>query len=743
MLSSFIEALINFIGTSILTDLFLFILILAFGISCWWKWRDKHTAFTQYTPTLLTSLGMLGTFMGIVAGLLAFDTANISTSIAPLLEGLKTAFITSLFGMFLSIVYKGVAASGLLNKKGKKPQVTKENVTAADLYQVMHVQAESLQQLQRQFCGGNNGSLNDLYHMINQQTSCLERLQTAVGGDGESSLVGQIKLLRSDINDNQRRSEQHLDSSVKLLTSIQTVAIAQQENFIKFEERLGQRLQDFADMMSKSATEQVIEVLKSVIQDFNNNLTEQFGENFKQLNSAVLELIAWQENYKQQLSEMKVQYAQGVQAITQTENSIAHISEKAQSIPDAMDVLVKVMEVNQHQVDELSRHLEAFEQVREKAVEAVPEIRSQIDMAIAGARLANEEMAKGVQESTQLLSAAVAESTETYRNAVDSTRDELNTVATITASSGVEIKNQFTTAINEINTHMRDLVDELQAGGKELNQRYKTAGEALVEYLKESSQLVNDSYRKAGEEMAKGVQESAGQLKTVVAESAENYRDAIDSTCEELSAVATTTANSSVEIREQFTVAIKDINTHMRELVDELQSGGKELNQSYKSAGRVLVEDIRESSELLNDSYRKAGEQFVKDIKTGGESFNQSYKTVSTALMADTEAMNRHFKEGLEEMQASLARTVEEQAIEHRKQADRVFAGLEGSIREALANTGESVQKQIEMIDQTMGQEVEKVMQSMGSALASISGQFTSDYSRLVQQMREITHEVA
>ena len=53
----------------------------------------------------------------------------------------------------------------------------------------------------------------------------------------------------------------------------------------------------------------------------------------------------------------------------------------AQSIPVAMDTLTKVMDVNQHQIDELARHPEAFEQIRDKAVEAVPEIREQVDMA--------------------------------------------------------------------------------------------------------------------------------------------------------------------------------------------------------------------------------------------------------------------------------------------------------------------------------------------------------------------------
>ena len=45
-----------------------------------------------------------------------------------------------------------------------------------------------------------------------------------------------------------------------------------------------------------------------------------------------------------------------------------------------MDTLTKVMDVNQHQIDELARHPEAFGQIRNKAVEVVPEIREQINM---------------------------------------------------------------------------------------------------------------------------------------------------------------------------------------------------------------------------------------------------------------------------------------------------------------------------------------------------------------------------
>ena len=52
----------------------------------------------------IVSLGVLGTFIGIAIGLFHFDVNNIKESMPVLLEGLKTAFITSGVGIFFSIL---------------------------------------------------------------------------------------------------------------------------------------------------------------------------------------------------------------------------------------------------------------------------------------------------------------------------------------------------------------------------------------------------------------------------------------------------------------------------------------------------------------------------------------------------------------------------------------------------------------------------------------------------------------
>ena len=56
----------------------------------------------------LVGLGLLGTFLGLTLGVRNFDTANvqnIQSSIQSLLNGMSTAFLTSLLGMGFSIVY--------------------------------------------------------------------------------------------------------------------------------------------------------------------------------------------------------------------------------------------------------------------------------------------------------------------------------------------------------------------------------------------------------------------------------------------------------------------------------------------------------------------------------------------------------------------------------------------------------------------------------------------------------------
>ena len=70
-----------------------------------------HRNVLNQVAGAMTGLGILGTFIGLSLGLQHFSTgstAEVTNSIAPLMDGIKVAFHTSIYGMVFSLVFNYV-----------------------------------------------------------------------------------------------------------------------------------------------------------------------------------------------------------------------------------------------------------------------------------------------------------------------------------------------------------------------------------------------------------------------------------------------------------------------------------------------------------------------------------------------------------------------------------------------------------------------------------------------------------
>ena len=112
--------LLNPDTTTFLLSVFL-CLIVSHGV---YSLINRSKGNTANRADMALSFGILGTFLGIVAGLLGFDVKDIQGSIPQLLSGLQYAFITSIAGMFSSILIKLSA----VNKKGPLSEATPESI---------------------------------------------------------------------------------------------------------------------------------------------------------------------------------------------------------------------------------------------------------------------------------------------------------------------------------------------------------------------------------------------------------------------------------------------------------------------------------------------------------------------------------------------------------------------------------------------------------------------------------------
>lgn len=73
--------------------------------------KTMHRNELNQIPGMLTGLGILGTFIGLSLGLQSFNTgttAQMTESIEPLMNGIKVAFHTSIYGMIFSLTYNAI-----------------------------------------------------------------------------------------------------------------------------------------------------------------------------------------------------------------------------------------------------------------------------------------------------------------------------------------------------------------------------------------------------------------------------------------------------------------------------------------------------------------------------------------------------------------------------------------------------------------------------------------------------------
>lgn len=123
-----------------------------------------HKKLLEMVPDIFTSIGILGTFLGLVWGLRDFqptDYSAMTSSVAALVEGIKVAFLTSIYGISFSIVYtfgmKGEYSSmteelqAFLEKFHSCVMPTAENESRNLLLASQKLQTSAMKQMAEQF----------------------------------------------------------------------------------------------------------------------------------------------------------------------------------------------------------------------------------------------------------------------------------------------------------------------------------------------------------------------------------------------------------------------------------------------------------------------------------------------------------------------------------------------------------------------------------------------------------------
>jgi DNA anti-recombination protein RmuC len=141
---------------------------------------------------------------------------------------------------------------------------------------------------------------------------------------------------------------------------------------------LRKSLDDFAEKVSELGSKALIEALQKVISDFNNQLNEQFGDNFKQLNLAVEKLVLWQQQYKEELDKLQTVQKQSSDDLSKSAMIFSDLVLKAAAYTTSAESLSSLLKVFESQHALLKESQEALSSVLLSMKEVEPSFSNKL-----------------------------------------------------------------------------------------------------------------------------------------------------------------------------------------------------------------------------------------------------------------------------------------------------------------------------------------------------------------------------
>lgn len=175
----------------------------------------KYSSRTaEAAPTILTSIGIFGTFLGVALGLTNFDTQNLQESVPLLLAGLKTAFWSSIAGLLGALSIKGRAVMDAT--KGDSNQ--QRTASIDDLHNAMTLIHQSLTEKDQTLMQELSMLRVENQRQSDDLISTLSRYQTEMVEANTQALIDALGAVMRDFNT--KIDEQYGDNFKRLNESV-------------------------------------------------------------------------------------------------------------------------------------------------------------------------------------------------------------------------------------------------------------------------------------------------------------------------------------------------------------------------------------------------------------------------------------------------------------------------------------------------------------------------------------------
>lgn len=428
---------------------------------------DIKAHYQNQVSGTMTGLGILGTFLGLSIGLNSFnlstqDAGKNEESIKALMEGIKVAFYTSIFGLIYSLLFSFAYRSQLVVFHNKIDELC--TLFAKKIVPLSkNVSDESLISYQDKM----------LQIMGKQYELQRELLET------QQKMNSNITTLSSNVGIGFTEVDQHLN---RLSAEISTDVTGIMRDIVVPEmQQLSSVIEDFAtrtaDVQDKA--------MKEIVDDFISNMNSALGQSFDDLRAVLVETTEVQKNTNEQMvlvmDEVKSSVIDLTDINTALEGAILKIEKFTEAIDEMQDDvngcinnLNVQIELSNENITTQTKALNEMIDAEKVMVGAVGDFTSNVETHIT----AISESESQILENMKAHNEALAKTTEGINDrAIEELTGFKDAVEAITKESENTLRNSYVNTVTELQKTI-STVNDMEG---QLSSDLSSATKAMVE----------------------------------------------------------------------------------------------------------------------------------------------------------------------------------------------------------------------------------------------------------------------
>ena len=561
----------------------------------------------------LVGLGLLGTFLGLTLGIKDFDsssTQNIQKSIQLLLSGMGTAFITSLVGMLLSMIYS------LCDKYWRNRLSKHLHVLTKKLDSLYYIDDRTLDDLNEQALAKSIASTMKevVEHEMRSVVNALNEKLTYNNESGEATTIA--NAIREILKENQEQSKAlksfSTDLAIELNNGFDEVLSRQmQQKILPLMENVDattKAIVEHIDQMASLVSSPATDMIQTVVDELKNSMSEMMKEFSSGLSGSATN----------ELETLAHQLGTAAQSMADFPNNMAHISSTLQVMIE--EVKNTVSEISHTSANANSTAMQQMQEQITFATSAISAAIAEVKDVMSGISQSSQEqsnqmvskLADAAEKMGTFLSGTISTLSSSVQQSVKSITDDVNNKQADLIALQEDTTSQTKKLLETFNTGLDRLekMNEYITGTMNMFQQAQgqiTGSTAHLQTITGDMKLATQLFNKSQTDYAVKMEEMQ-----------RNSQRGIDAVTELL--------KNSGDLSEDYVEKFETIRQGLGSIFQQLQSGLSEYSRTVQATTQKYLDQYSTSLTNTTDALSSTIQQQNEVVEMLVESLNAKKK---------------------------------------------------------------------------------------------------------------------